>query len=108
MVLRSKALPWRPAVSVTGRTFYSVDTASGSIMSHREEWDAIKNQSYPSLEALAYVARSLARVQLTPNLDTPQYTVLKATADYEVNTYCKVNSPSRAPEMDAFETLHLW
>lgn len=91
MVLRSKALPWRPAVTVTGSTFYSVDTASGSIMSHREEWDAIENQSYPSLEGLTYVARSLAKIQLTPELDTPRYTVLKATAEYEVTT-CSVRS----------------
>ena len=84
MVMRFKALPWRPTLTVTGRTFYSVDTAAGQVMSHREEWDALQDQGVPSLEALAYVARSLTRIQLTPELDTPQYTVLKATNEYEV------------------------
>ena len=84
MVLRAKALPWRPTLSITGRTIYSVDTASGAIMSHREEWDALANSSYPSLEGLAYVLRALGKVQLTPELDTPQYTLLKATSEYEV------------------------
>lgn len=87
MILRAKALPWRPAVTITGRSIYSVDTAAGAITSHREEWDALADNSFLSLEGLAYVLRSLGTVQLTPDLDTPQYTVLRATAEYEVRRY---------------------
>lgn len=84
MVLRAKVLPWRPTLTITGRTIFSVDTSSGTIMSHREEWDALSDSSYPSLEGFAYVLRSLGKVQLTPELDTPKFTVLKATTEYEV------------------------
>ena len=46
MVLRAKYLPWRPSVTITGRAFYSVDTAAGEVMSHREDWDALSDNSY--------------------------------------------------------------
>jgi hypothetical protein len=38
----------------------------------------------PQLEGLALVLRSLTSVQQTPGLETPQYTVLRRTAEYEV------------------------
>ena len=36
------------------------------------------------LEGLALVIRSLTNVQQTPGLETPQYTVLRRMAEYEV------------------------
>ena len=39
------------------------------------------------LEGLSYVLRSLGNLQLTPDLDTPRYTVLKRTAEYEIRKY---------------------
>lgn len=38
----------------------------------------------PQLEGLALVIRSLTNVQQTPSLETPQYTVLRRTGEYEV------------------------
>ena len=39
------------------------------------------------LEGYSFVLRSLGNLQLTPNLDTPSYTVLKRTAEYEIRQY---------------------
>ena len=45
------------------------------------------HESCSQLEGLGYVFRSLGNLQLTPDLDTPRYTVLKRTADYEIRKY---------------------
>ena len=37
------------------------------------------------VEAFVYVVRMLTSVKVTPDLDTPAYTLLKKTADYEVH-----------------------
>jgi len=39
------------------------------------------------LEGLSYFIRGLANLQLTPDLETPRYTVLKRKAEYEVRKY---------------------
>ena len=39
------------------------------------------------LEGLSFVLRSLGNLQLTPDLDTPRYTVRKRTAEYEIRKY---------------------
>ena len=51
MLMRSKFLPWRPTVTLTGTAYYSVDCsgATGQIMSHRDEWDAVSDNSYLSV-----------------------------------------------------------
>lgn len=49
MVLRAKFLPWKPRVTITGRAFYSVDTVAGIIMSQREEWDALSDNTFLSV-----------------------------------------------------------
>ena len=133
--MRSKFVPWRPTLNLTGVAHYSVDCSgvTGQIMSHRDEWDAIEDNSFPSvrctvvlkrsqltqavlhkawhmlsstspcaqLEGLSFVFRSLGNLQLTPDLDTPSYTVLKRTAEYEIRRYepyivAEVQMPSGA------------
>ena len=51
MRLKQKLLPWRPALVFTGQSFYSVDAVSGRLASQTDVWDAIKNNSYPSVRA---------------------------------------------------------
>ena len=41
----------------------------------------------PQLEGLSYFIRGLANLQLTPDLETPRYTVLQRKAEYEVRKY---------------------
>ena len=51
MAMRSRFLPWRPTLNITGVAHYSVDCSgvTGQIMSHRDEWDALVNNSFPSV-----------------------------------------------------------
>jgi hypothetical protein len=87
MVLKPKFVPWRPSLVLTGASVYRVNTATGQITDHVDTWDALSDNSYLSLEGLALVLRSLTSVQLTPSLETPRYTVLRRTGDYEVRRY---------------------
>ena len=48
MRLRQKLLPWRPALVFTGRSYYTVESASGRLSTQTDVWDAIKDNSYLS------------------------------------------------------------
>lgn len=106
-------LPWKPTAVFTGVAVYEVDTQSGLITSHTDLWDAVSNNDYLSLEALRYVLESLAQVgvagvvervwapracarspagsqvQVTPDLETPDYVILFKTSTYEIRRYQK-------------------
>lgn len=41
------------------------------------------------VEGIAHVIKQLTTIQLTPNLDSPQYTVLKKTKEYEIRHYSR-------------------
>ena len=57
MRLRQKLLPWRPALVFTGRSYYTVETATGRLAAQTDVWDAIKDNSYLSVRpCLAYGA----------------------------------------------------
>ena len=66
MDLQPKLLPWRPHVIVTGRSFYSVDAATGKLASQRDTWDAVSDNDYLSVEGLAYIVGSLTNPQARP------------------------------------------
>lgn len=51
--------------------------ASGKICRHLDTWDSIRNQKFPSPEALADFFGQLLQFYTTPSLETPQYTVLR-------------------------------
>lgn len=48
MRLRQKLLPWRPALVFTGRSYYTVESATGRLATQTDVWDAIKDNSYLS------------------------------------------------------------
>ncbi|GBF95132.1 hypothetical protein Rsub_07716 [Raphidocelis subcapitata] len=78
-------LPWRPTAVFTGRSKYVVDASSGLITSHRDTWDAVADNSFPSLEALAVLMRqALDLTQIPKDLETPKYSVVRAGRGYEV------------------------
>lgn len=60
---------------------------------HIDLWDAVQNNDYFSLEAAAHVAGQLFDLKRTPQIETPQYTVLRRAADYEIrrSVGCNVN-----------------
>lgn len=80
-------LPWKPTLLFTGRTFYTVNPDNGLVLSHTDVWDAVSNNRFLSLEALQHVLRMFLEVQLTPSLETPRYSVLRKTRDYEIRQY---------------------
>jgi hypothetical protein len=64
-----------------------VDPGSGLVLSHTDTWDAVRDSSFGSPEALLHVAGQLAQVQLTPDLEGPRFSVLRRAAGYEVRRY---------------------
>ncbi|KAL6756180.1 SOUL heme-binding protein [Haematococcus lacustris] len=84
MDMTVKVLPWRPQLSFTGTTQYTVDPDVGYVTQHVDTWDALSNQGFLSLEGLAFVLRQALSLQLTPSIETPEYLVLVKKADYEI------------------------
>lgn len=82
----STSLP--PALDRTSSSSHllppQVDTDLGLVVTHTDTWDAIKHQSFISLEGLIFVLRQALTVQLTPQLESLRFSLLKKTADYEL------------------------
>lgn len=89
MEMVPKLAPWRPSIVITGQSFYQIDLDTGKIFSHVDTWDCLENNSPPNLQAALEITRQLVdtSLQRTPDLETPQYTVLLRTADYEIRQY---------------------
>lgn len=49
MSLTSRFLPWQPQLVFSGYSFYTIDTAYGKIVRQRDVWDAIQDNSSPSV-----------------------------------------------------------
>eukprot|EP00879_Flechtneria_rotunda_P020106 GHRR01021146.1.p1 GENE.GHRR01021146.1~~GHRR01021146.1.p1 ORF type:complete len:321 (+),score=86.12 GHRR01021146.1:576-1538(+) len=87
MSLKVWELPWQPNLLFSGRSFYKVDPVTGIILQHKDVWDAINDNSYLSLEGMTHVLQQLMQVQLTPDLETPNYKVLRVAKDFEIRSY---------------------
>ncbi len=59
---------------------------AGKFNKHIDLWDAIEpeNQEFLSREGVAHVFSQLTASASTPDLDTPQFTILKKKKRYEV------------------------
>lgn len=68
-------MPWRPVLDFTGRSIYRIDPDNGMILQHVDEWDAISNNQFLSLEAVQHVLRQFLDVQVTPSLQGPKFQV---------------------------------
>ncbi|OMO57916.1 SOUL heme-binding protein [Corchorus olitorius] len=86
MVMKFMPLPWKPELVFTGTSVMGINPNNGKFNSHLDFWDSIKNNDYFSLEGLLDVFRQL-RIYKTPDLETPEYQILKRTANYEVRKY---------------------
>lgn len=87
MTLKSRFLPWQPKLVFSGYSYYAIDPVYGTIAGQRDVWDAIQDNSSPSIEGVAHVIKQLTDLQQTPNLDSPHYIVLKKTKEYEMRQY---------------------
>ncbi|QDZ18762.1 SOUL heme-binding protein [Chloropicon primus] len=82
-----RILPWQPDLTFTGTSRYEFDLETEKVVRHSDTWDSIENQEYFSVEGLKDLAKQATKLEQTPDLDTPKYTVLKRMADYEVRKY---------------------
>ncbi len=57
MTLKSRFLPWQPKLVFSGYSYYAIDAVYGKIAGQRDVWDAIQDNSSPS------VSQSLERGQ---------------------------------------------
>lgn len=72
----------------TGKSIYSIDVLQGGkITAQRDVWDGIQDNSFLSVEGVAYLLSQLTNPRTTPRLDGPQYIVYKKTKDYEIRQY---------------------
>ncbi|KAG0498106.1 hypothetical protein HPP92_002797 [Vanilla planifolia] len=62
------------------------DEVCASSLETKDLWDSIQNNEYFSLEGLLDVVRQL-RIYITPDLETPDFLILKRTAKFEVRRY---------------------
>ena len=77
--------PWVQKLVFTGRSFYTIDILSGGkVTAQRDVWDAIQDNSYLSLEGIAYVVRQLTSGQVS--YKTSGYTC-KYYGDYNAAFY---------------------
>lgn len=72
----------------TGQSIYTIDVLQGGrITAQRDIWDGIQDNSFLSVEGLAYLLGQLTTQRTTPRLGGPKYIVYKKTKDYEIRQY---------------------
>ena len=49
MTLKSRFLPWQPELVFSGYSYYTIETVYGKIAGQRDVWDAIQDNSSPSV-----------------------------------------------------------
>ena len=49
MTLKSRFLPWQPKLVFSGFSYYTVDAVYGKITGQRDVWDALQDNSSPSV-----------------------------------------------------------
>ncbi|KAL6602940.1 hypothetical protein ACP70R_043301 [Stipagrostis hirtigluma subsp. patula] len=86
MVMKFMLLPWKPELVFTGVSIMGVNPQNLKFNSHVDLWDSIQNNEYFSFEGLLDVFKQL-RIYKNPDIETPNYLILKKTANYEVRSY---------------------
>lgn len=77
-------VPGARKVVITGSSLYTVSPA-GVLLSQTDTWDAVPGGA--QLESATFLLKNALSPQSMPDLDTPQYMVLKKLQDYEVRRY---------------------
>ena len=79
-----KGIPGQRKLVITGSSLYTLADA-GVFAGQLDTWDAVPGGA--QLDSIAFLLRNALSLQLTPDLDTPQYSVLKKTREYEIRRY---------------------
>lgn len=76
--------PGARKVVITGSSLYTLSD-TGVFLSQVDTWDAVPGGA--QLDSITFLLRNALSLQSTPDLDTPQYTILKKTQEYELRRY---------------------
>ena len=111
MNMKLRVLPWQPDLIFTGTSQYEFDLESKKVIRHSDTWDSIQNQEYFSVEGLRDLVKQASNLAQTPELESPKYTTMKRTAEYEIREYdpfivCETaTSSSEVTTGEGFNTL---
>ena len=82
---------WGPDLTFTGTSVMGINPATMRVSTHFDTWDAIQTQGFflktGDPGGVAEVLRQIFDFTLQPDLETPEYVVLRRYADYEVREY---------------------
>uniref|UniRef100_A0A7S0WVG3 SOUL heme-binding protein n=1 Tax=Pyramimonas obovata TaxID=1411642 RepID=A0A7S0WVG3_9CHLO len=78
---------WMPSFMFTGTSIMGINPETGKFNSHVDTWDSIQNQAFLSIEAVQDLVKQMFEIYWTPELETPEYAVMKRYATYEVREY---------------------
>lgn len=88
MEMTPRFTPWVQRLVFTGQSIYTIDVlAGGKLMAQRDVWDGVQDNSFLSVEGLAFLLGQLTSGRTSPKLDTPKYVVYKKTKEYEIRQY---------------------
>ncbi|EFJ51522.1 hypothetical protein VOLCADRAFT_57138 [Volvox carteri f. nagariensis] len=93
---------WNPTITFTGTSTYVFNPLSGKIFRHIDTWDSISNQEFFSVEGFIDFFKQLLSFYTTPDLETPEYAVLRRNRDYEVRRYQPYTTVSVNPAGPGF------
>eukprot|EP00238_Polyblepharides_amylifera_P011009 CAMPEP_0196594834 /NCGR_PEP_ID=MMETSP1081-20130531/79407_1 /TAXON_ID=36882 /ORGANISM="Pyramimonas amylifera, Strain CCMP720" /LENGTH=377 /DNA_ID=CAMNT_0041919205 /DNA_START=206 /DNA_END=1339 /DNA_ORIENTATION=- len=78
---------YMPQFLFTGTSIMGVNPETGRFNSHRDTWDSIQDQEYLSQEGVIDLIKQLVQLYKTPDLQTPDFKVMKRLRSFEVRTY---------------------
>lgn len=78
---------WDPKLVFTGVSIYGLNPDNGKINRHIDLWDSVDQQQFFSLEAFIHVMRQVFNLTRIPDLETPDFKILKRTRAYEIREY---------------------
>ncbi len=105
-----KGLPGQRKLVITGSSLYTL-TDAGVLSGQVDTWDAVPGGA--QLDSITFLLRNALSLQLTPDLDTPQYSVLKKTREYEIRRYepfliAEVDMPPSSAPASGVHPCPLW
>jgi len=84
---------WQPSLTFTGTSVMGYNPETSRVKSHFDTWDSIENQGYfaspngGTPEGVTEILKQIFDLTATPDLETPNYAVLRRFASYEVREY---------------------
>lgn len=78
---------WDPRLAFSGYTVLGYNPDTGKWHKHVDGWDAIHDNSFPSLEGFVFAFSQMFQVSKPPNRLTPEFQVYKKYKGWEIRRY---------------------